>query len=175
VTLRARNRMSAKSLSLFDSEPAAATRLPRRRPAAKTTGPHPLAGTLPALDLPDDRLVYRLTYEARPWTLNIERRENRWRRGEKVAEWRTAFTTLAREERMRPAGSIAVTVWPELRHGGSVPDTAACIGAAKAGIDGIKDAGVLPDDGPEYVRRLTFMAPIITGRDALTLDVEVLS
>lgn len=163
--------------TLFDPAPGAAD-LPasavsggRRKRTAKPKAPHPLAGQLPP-PAPD---AYRLTYEARPWTLNVERQGNRWRRAKLVAEWRPEFQRLAESAAVPACGSIAVTVRPELRHGGSVPDTAACVGAAKAGIDGIRDAGVLPDDGPRYVRRLTFEAPIVTGRDALTLDIEVLS
>jgi hypothetical protein len=161
------------TLPLFDPTPAP---LPKRtRKPAKPKAPHPLAGTLPALDRPDGQVVYRLTYESRPWTLNVERQGNRWKRAKLVGEWRPSFRLLALEAKMRPCSSIAVTVWPEVRHGGGMPDTAACVGAAKAAIDGVVDAGVLPDDGPVYVKRLTFMAPIVSGRDALTLDVAVLS
>lgn len=142
-------------------------------PATKV--PHALTGQLPVLDRGSDRAAYRLTYEARPWTLNVERQSSgRWLRIKLVAEWRPAFALLARQARVPRCEQIAVTVRPELRHGGSIPDTAACIGAAKAGIDGLIDAGVLDDDGPLQVRRLTFEAPIITGRDALSLDVEIL-
>jgi hypothetical protein len=133
--------------------------------------PHPLAGVLPTAG-PG---VWRLTYEARPWTLNVERQGSQWTRAKLVAEWRPAFCLLAREARIPACQALAVTARPELRHAGGIPDTAACIGAAKAGIDGLIDAGVLPDDGPGYVRRLTFEAPVITGRWALTLDIEALA
>lgn len=159
------------TLPLFAPEPKPA----RPKRIIKPKAPHPLAGTLPALDSLTGQRAYRLTYESRPWTLNVERQGNRWKRAKLVAEWRPAFKLLAIEAHMLPCQSIGVTVWPEVRHGGSIPDVAACIGAAKAAVDGITDAGVLPDDGPAHVRRLTFMAPIITGRDALNLDVAVLS
>lgn len=162
---------------LFDSAPAAAGasvpavagRAKRARRGA-TKAPHALAGALPA----PSPGTYRLTYEARPWTLNVERQGNQWKRAKLVAEWRPAFRDLAHSARIPACQAITVTARPELRDAGGVPDTAACIGAAKAGIDGLIDAGVLEDDGPLQVRRLTFEAPIITGRDALNLDVEVL-
>jgi hypothetical protein len=161
------------TVTLFDITPPAKP----KRAKAKAKTPHPLAGTLPALDRPDGQLTYRLTHEARPWTLNVERQggTGHFKRAKLVKEWREAFTWLARAAHMAPAQTIGVTVWPEVRHGGSLPDTAACVGAAKAAIDGIVDTGMLPDDGPQHVRRLTFMAPIVSGRDALTLDVAVLS
>lgn len=52
-------------------------------------------------------------------------------------------------------------------------DVAACVPAAKAGIDGIVLAGVLPDDTPEYVRTLTFNAPVYQqGVEALVITLR---
>lgn len=130
-----------------------------------------LRGILP----PAEPGVYRLTHEARPWTLNVERQGNRWGRAGLVKPWRQAFAVLAAKGHLPACRALTATVRPELANGTGIPDTAACIGAAKAAIDGIVDAGILPDDGPLHVRRLTFEAPIITGRDALSLDIEVIA
>jgi hypothetical protein len=110
------------------------------------------------------------TYPKRPWTLNIERQGNRFRRAKLVAEWRQAFAQLAAESPRLAA--IHVTAQPHLRHRGSMPDTGACIGAAKAAIDGLIDAGVIPDDGPSVVLSLRFLAPLVDGQDSLELIVE---
>lgn len=117
-------------------------------------------------------VVYRLRHPDRPWTLNIERQGNKWRRAALVSEWRGVFHLLALEQHIPRLAAITVTVRPELRHRGSMPDTGACIGAAKAAIDGLVDAGVIDDDGPDIVRRLTFEAPRVTGVDALELIIE---
>lgn len=114
--------------------------------------------------------TYTLRYDKRPWTLNVERQGNRWKRAPLVKEWRAKFAELAAG--YAPLRSIDVTVLPELRNRSGEPDTGACIGAAKAAIDGLVDAGVIPEDGPTYVRRLTFLAPVVTGVDALVLQVE---
>jgi hypothetical protein len=119
--------------------------------------------------------VYTLRYDKRPWTLNTERsgasRGNggRFGRSKLTGEWRQKFAELA--EGLAPLRSATITVLPEVRNR-VMPDTGACIGAAKAAIDGLVDAGVLPDDGPKYVRRLTFLAPVVTGTDALVLRIE---
>ena len=42
-------------------------------------------------------------------------------------------------------------------------DTGGHFPVAKACIDGLVDAGVIPDDGPEFVRSLTFKAPQVDG------------
>jgi hypothetical protein len=51
-------------------------------------------------------------------------------------------------------------------------DAAACVVAAKAGIDGIVDCGVLQDDSPQYVKWIRFWAPEKTGVDSFTLVIK---
>lgn len=104
---------------------------------------------------------YVLTYHARPWSLNVERRTNRFQRAPMVAEWRDAYRLLALESKVPPLAWIHVEARPQYRTARSLPDTAACVGSVKAAIDGLVDAGVLPDDGPELVRRVTFEAPVV--------------
>lgn len=124
--------------------------------------------------------VYTLRYDKRPWTLNSERQGGyakknqkggggKFGRANRTKEWRAKFAELA--DGFAPLRSIEVIVLPEVRNR-TMPDTGACIGAAKAAIDGLVDAGVIPDDGPKYVRSITFLAPVVTGTDALVLRIE---
>lgn len=117
-------------------------------------------------------MTYRLRYEARPWTLNVERQGNRYKRAALVKRWRAEFCRLAEVAGLPPMVAIDVTVQPFLRNRAAMPDTGACIGAAKAAIDGLVDAKVLEDDGPDVVLSLKFHAPIVTGTDALELWIE---
>lgn len=48
----------------------------------------------------------------------------------------------------------------------------ACAPAAKAAIDGIRDAGVWPDDDALYVVELVFSAPVYGEGDALEIRIE---
>ena len=105
-------------------------------------------------------VVYR--YPGRPWTLNAERREHWVQARAKTREWREAFAWLALRERRRFTACHVVVV---TRMRPPVQDTGNAYGAAKAAIDGLVDAGVLPDDGPEVIRSLTFFAPIRAARD----------
>lgn len=120
-----------------------------------------------------DGTVHTLRYERRPWTLNVERQGNRWKRAKLVKEWRAHFAEVAAG--MPAMVAVAVIAQPELRNRAAMPDTGACIGAAKAAIDGLVDAGVLAEDGPAVVRSLTFLAPVVTGVDALELEVTELA
>lgn len=113
--------------------------------------------------------TYRLEYTRRPWTENAMRREHFHTRARLVDEWRRAFCLLAREARVPPLAAISVQVVPHVKNRRSLPDTAACFGAVKASIDGIVDAGVLVDDGPDVVRSVCFHAAEIRGYDSLVL------
>ena len=51
---------------------------------------------------------------------------------------------------------VRVVVHQVLVEGRKAQDIGACFPAAKAALDGLVDAGGLPDDSPEYVRELAF-------------------
>ena len=116
--------------------------------------------------------AWQLTYHARPWSLNVERQGNRWKRAEMIREWREAFRVLALDEHIPPLTTLQVHAHPFYRTARSLPDTAACVGSVKAAIDGLVDAGVIEEDGPDIVRTVTFHAPVVDRErhsDALTL------
>jgi hypothetical protein len=114
--------------------------------------------------------IFTLRYDARPHTLNIDRRLHWSRRAEHTREWRQAFCLLAKAERIPPLGAIEIVAIPHLRDRRS-QDVAACLPSVKASIDGLVDAGVIPDDDTRFVHRLTFCRPVHDGRDCLTLIV----
>lgn len=114
-----------------------------------------------------ENTTWRIEYPQRPWTTNGERSGNRWERAALVKEWRNAFHMLARQARIPELNHIEVTVEPH-QLGGRSQDVAACNPAAKAAIDGLVDAGVIPDDGPQYLKSITFLPPQ-KGRNALVL------
>jgi crossover junction endodeoxyribonuclease RusA len=119
--------------------------------------------------------TFRLLHRARPWTANAERRMHPMARAKVVREWRTAFTVLAREAKIPRLDRIVVTAMPIRADRRWRPDVAACYGAVKAAIDGLVDAGVLLNDGPDHVAELTFAAPSMGAHDALMLVVEVVA
>jgi crossover junction endodeoxyribonuclease RusA len=110
-------------------------------------------------DEPQDQMLYRLEFSKRPWTTNAERNGNHWERARLVKEWRTAFHVLAMEAKIPPLKWMAVTAEPFTTGRGRYQDVAACNPAVKAAIDGIVDAGVLPDDSAKYLTSLTFITP----------------
>lgn len=111
---------------------------------------------------------YILSHPKKPITTNAERAGNRWKRAESTREWRDAFRLLAAE--IPPMRWMNVTVQPFQKRG-RLQDTAACNPSAKAAIDGIVDAGVIPDDSGEYVRQITFL-PCRRGDDQLTIIIQ---
>lgn len=110
-------------------------------------------------DEPQDQVLFRLEFQKRPWTTNAERAGNHWERARLVKEWRTAFHILAKEAKIPPLKWVSITAEPFSNSKGRLQDVAACNPAVKAAIDGIVDAGVLPDDSPKYLSSITFMSP----------------
>jgi len=96
------------------------------------------------------------------WTLNSERRLNHFRRAELTATVRSLAAAEALRIRtgvgaIKPPVGIEVGVTAGRR--GPLADAGAYVGVAKAAIDGLVDAGMLPDDGPRYVRWVRLWAP----------------
>jgi hypothetical protein len=94
------------------------------------------------------------------FTLNGERKGNKYERASRVRLWRQAAWGIARMDRDRPRHltSVEIEACPVLGSRRS-QDTAGCFPVVKAAIDGLVDAHLLEHDGPDIVRKLTFCAP----------------
>lgn len=116
--------------------------------------------------------TWTVEHAARPWTLNGERKLSKYQRADLVRSWRHAFAYLIKQAKVPHLDRITVTATPILADR-VAQDVAGCFPAAKAAIDGIKDAGVITDDGPDVVTFLGFNAPVLgAGRDALQLTIQ---
>lgn len=117
-------------------------------------------------------MTARYTHFARPLTLNAERKGSQhWSRTrEQTRAWREAFWALGAQTRHR-FRRAHVTVEVVIK--GPMQDTGACFPSVKAAIDGLVDARVLPDDGPQQIASLKFVAPRrprVGEREHLTLE-----
>ena len=105
-----------------------------------------------------------------PWTVNAEARtttrHGAMRYATLAKEWKEHYRKMAVGS--PPLAWCDVIVIHEKRTRG-LPDTGSCYMTYKAGLDGIKAAGVLEDDDPRFVRDVLLRAPIFTGRDALAI------
>lgn len=100
---------------------------------------------------------YELTYPRRPVSLNASYGHSRHERTEHVIEWRDTFTLLAKEARIPKLDRIAVTVVTKLH--GRMQDIGNNYVSAKAAIDGLVRARVIPDDTGDHLVSLTFLPP----------------
>ena len=57
---------------------------------------------------------------------------------------------------------------------GTLPDTMASAPTVKAAIDGLVDAGVIPDDTGKHLAAVTFLPPVKGDKDTLTLRIDVI-
>ena len=85
--------------------------------------------------------------------------------------WRFAFNVLAREAKVPALAVIEITVH-QTQAKGTLPDTMASAPTVKAAIDGLVDAGVIPDDTGKHLAAVTFLPPVKGNGDWLTLTIE---
>lgn len=107
-----------------------------------------------------------LRHVSHPWSMNTERNGSWHVRHSLVREWRQAFGVLARQRGIPPLQRAHIVAQPC----GVRQDPGNCFPAVKAAVDGLLDAGVLPDDNGKHVASLTFLPPI-PGTPALMLYV----
>ena len=112
-----------------------------------------------------------LLHEARPLPMTAYRRLHFRQRAAVDLEWRQTFAWLARQARIPRLDGVIVTVAQTCRRP-PLPDVGASFPIAKAAIDGLVDARVIPDDDPTHLHALTFVAPERGDRDRFVLIVE---
>lgn len=121
---------------------------------------------------------WSLVYEAWPISANAHRRLAPHDRARVDREWRDAFAMLARAQRIPRLELVAVDAWPIWPNRRSLPDPGNAYPVVKAALDGIVDAGVIPDDTGAHVDRITLHRPDVEAghRHALRVTItEVLA
>lgn len=106
---------------------------------------------------------WTLVIEGPLFTLNGERGMHYHKRAKLVKTWREATYLAALEAKIPKMKSINVMFVPHRKNRRNMADTGGHFPVAKACIDGLVDAQVIPDDGPEFVKSLEFKAPYIDG------------
>jgi hypothetical protein len=96
---------------------------------------------------------------------------NRYARAAIVKTWREAAAWQVRADLWAPMRQVKVECWPVKPDRRGIQDVGACMPAVKAAIDGIVDAGILEDDGPEFVVELTFKPALFLDWAGLRLYV----
>ena len=87
--------------------------------------------------------------------------------------YRDGAAKLARAQRIGSYDAICVTAWAEYPSRRSMPDADAIAPSVKPVIDGLVDAGVIPDDSPAYVHQVTYRAPRVVPGCTPAVIVEI--
>jgi len=87
--------------------------------------------------------------------------------------WRDAACRLAQVRRIPHYEQITVTTWAEYPSRRSLPDCDGIAPSVKGAIDGLVLAGVITDDGPRFVRSITYLAPVVKPGATPALVVRV--
>jgi hypothetical protein len=107
----------------------------------------------------------------RPLTVNKVATMHRQQWATRTRDERRAWALLAQAEKVPPLGRIRIVATPLHKDRRSPQDVAACAPAVKAAIDGLVDAGVIPDDNAEHLDEIVFRAPWVCGADGLRLEI----
>ncbi len=126
-------------------------------------------------ELPNDKKVparWTLYDHERPWTMNNERTWHWSKRASRTKETRERFAWLCLAEKVPSLEYVSFDIVPLAKHRGSLADPAAHYPTVKAAIDGIVDAGVIPDDSGKYIQKITFWSPLVSKRDGLQIIIK---
>lgn len=140
---------------------------PRRTPGtglhAANVRPLPVKRVMHPSEV-EEFITVNLSVPMRPWTVNGERKMTPYARAEKVKTWREAWKVEGVGTPRMGWAHVKVNVYlRDLRD----QDPGAAFPAYKAALDGLVDAGVLPDDDGRYVHSVTFYPPVKKTYDAL--------
>lgn len=122
-------------------------------------------------DAPISDVPYVVEVWGEMWTANKERTMHYYTKAKKVKEWRTATCVAAKARKIPKMKAIEARFIPHKRNRQGMADVGGHFPVAKAMIDGLVDAGILIEDGPDTVRRLIFEAPVISGESKARLEI----
>lgn len=117
---------------------------------------------------------YEIEVWGKMWTLNAERKMHHYTRAKNVKEWREAAATVAAAKKIPRLDAIEVTFTPHRVNKSGLADLGGHFPVLKACIDGLMDAGVIEEDGPDIVKRLVFEAPVVTGDSKAVIHIKEL-
>jgi hypothetical protein len=109
---------------------------------------------------------------ARPLTVNRVATLHRHAWAQLTKATRAEWYWLGKQAEVGPCLAVVLTVTPLHTDRRSPQDVAACAPHAKAAIDGLVDAGLIPDDSPQHLLSVTFLPPLICGVDGLAIDIQ---
>ena len=107
----------------------------------------------------------------RPWTINKVHLSHRMVWARHTAQVRREWAFLAGMHGVPALSGFTVEATPLHKDGRSPQDVGAMAPEVKAGIDGLVDAGVIPDDTARYVPWIRYHAPRVCGVDGMELTI----
>jgi len=111
----------------------------------------------------------------RPLTLNRVADLHRMAWATYTKRTRKTWRELAEAHGIPALDRIVITATPLHADRRSPQDACACAPATKAAIDGLVDAGVIPDDNGKHLLLVVHTPPAVTGHNGLRLLIEELT
>ena len=107
--------------------------------------------------------------DERPWTMNSERSWHWSKRAMRTKSTREKFFYLSKIEKVPKLDYVSIDVVPLYKGASVKADTGSHFPSAKAAVDGIVDAGIIPDDSGKHIQKIIFWSPIDHSHDGLRL------
>lgn len=115
--------------------------------------------------------TWHLIHFDKPWLMNHDNNLHYRERANLRMVWKNAFWGLAKQAKIPKLDHVRLSIIHHYSDRRYVPDCDACAPAVKAAIDGIRIAGVISDDGPQWVGPITYELPVKSLRNALEVVV----
>lgn len=108
---------------------------------------------------------------ARPLTVNRVASMHRMAWANQTKATRELWFWLGKQAGVVRCQRVTMVVTPLHKDRSSPQDVGACAPHAKAGIDGLVEAGLIPDDSAVHLPEITFRAPRVDGVNGLEIEV----
>lgn len=119
------------------------------------------------------RWTLTVDHLGRPTTTNAAHQMHHQQVSADRRRWREAGAWLARAARIPALDAISLHVWGRYPNRRSLPDPDALAPAVKGVLDGLVDAGVIPDDGPGHVAVVAYHRAQIASGEPAALIVHI--
>lgn len=121
----------------------------------------------------DEVVGYEIMIYCELWTVNRERTLHWAQHQEMTNAARWAAKVAALDAKLPHLERVRIVVRPYQARG-PLADVGAHTPPAKAAIDGLRDAGVLDDDTPEYVTSIEMLPPVKTTARSVGLALTII-
>lgn len=116
--------------------------------------------------------MIRIEVPGKPVLVNAISKNSYYAIARELRAWKEDVGWEVKLKRLPPAKTPVVVHIHHKSKAKRLGDAGSCFYAAKAAVDSLVQAGVLPDDSPKYVAGVFFHAPVASDYNALVIELH---